>query len=114
MTWAGLLGRWVEFAQSAVALPDDQQSGRWKRAVSDLIGLSALSMALEEADQLPEAERALAVDRAGVLLKRHKRNLNEIFGLESLHPQIRQWIDQAEQSLDRLVSEQGDGYDTGS
>ena len=114
MTWAGLLGRWVEFAQSAVALGDDEQSGRWKRAVADLIGLSALSMALDEADQLPSAERSLAVDRAGVLLKRHKRNLSEIFDLEPMHPQIIQWIQQAERSLDRLVAEQGDGYDAGS
>jgi hypothetical protein len=98
LTWAALLGRWVEFAQSAVALPDDAQGRRWKRAVPAIIGLQAVAMALQEAPELPADERALGIDRARLLIERHTRELHEIFeptGDQPLHPMLVELITDA-------------------
>jgi hypothetical protein len=111
LTWAALLGRWVQFAQSALALPDDAAGQRWKQAVPDIIGLQALAMALAEADGLPLAERQLAVDRTSVLLDRHKSRLDSIFGSEPLHPSLRELVGDASEALQRLVAAGSDGYD---
>jgi hypothetical protein len=29
LTWAGLLGQWLDFARASVALPDDAEGRRW-------------------------------------------------------------------------------------
>ena len=79
LTWAALLARWVNFARSAVALPDDAQGRAWKSAVPDIIALQAVTMALGELDQLPTEERALGLDRAQVLIDRHGQNLRSLF-----------------------------------
>ena len=42
LTWAALMGRWVDFAQSALALPDTAEGHAWKQAVPAIIGLQAL------------------------------------------------------------------------
>lgn len=95
LTWAALLGRWVEFARSAVALPDDAEGQAWKQVVPDVIGLQAVAMALREADQLAPDERALAVDRARLLIERHTRNIHEAFGTTDLHEQLVELITDA-------------------
>ncbi|MEO1236716.1 MAG: hypothetical protein AAFX76_08010 [Planctomycetota bacterium] len=71
MTWPVLLGRWVDFARSAVALPDNAAGRRWRASVADIIQLQAVWFALRQLDELDPAERALGVDRAGVLIERH-------------------------------------------
>src|SRR5688572_14289249 len=98
LTWAVLLGRWVNFARSAVALPDDAQGRAWKAAVPDIIGLQAVTMALDELDQLPPDEQALGLDRGHVLVERHARNLRSLFP-QDLHPMLRDLIDEATQGL---------------
>lgn len=76
-SWASLLGRWTEFAQSAVALPSEGEAGRWKRVVPDVIGLQALCFALGDVDGLAGQERALGLDRAAVLIRKHAGAINE-------------------------------------
>lgn len=95
LTWAALLGRWVEFARSAVALPDDAEGRAWKQVVPDVIGLQAVTMALRDADQLDADERALAVDRARLLIERHTRTIHEAFGTTELHDQLVELITDA-------------------
>jgi hypothetical protein len=98
LTWAALLGRWITFARSAVALPDDAHGRAWKAAVPDIIGLQAVAMALGELDQLPADERALGLDRAQILVDRHTRNLSTLFA-DDLHPMLRELIQEAQESL---------------
>ena len=100
LTWAALLARWVNFARSAVAMPDDTQGRAWKSAVPDIIALQAVTMALGELDQLPTEERALGLDRAQVLIDRHGRNLRSLFPNE-LHPMLAEMIDEADAALSR-------------
>ena len=71
LTWAALLGRWVDFARSALALPDDPDGRRLRACVPDIIMLQAVWCALRELDDLEGAERALGLDRAAVLIDKH-------------------------------------------
>lgn len=77
LTWSALLGKWTEFAQAAVALPDDPEGERWKRAVPSVITLQAVTQALSEIDLVHADERELALDRAEMLCREHVAKLNE-------------------------------------
>ena len=79
-TWAALLSRWLDFARAAVALPQDGEGDRWRRSVSPAITLQAVTMALGEVEKLDPQERALARDRASVLIERETTALGEIWG----------------------------------
>lgn len=92
LTWAALLGRWIDFAQSAVALPDDADGRAWKRSVPAIIGLQAIAMALRHADELPADERALGIDRARVGIDRYTADLRQAFGDGALHPMLSELI----------------------
>jgi hypothetical protein len=113
LTWAALLGRWVDFARSAVALPDDAEGRAWREAVPEIIGLQALAMALGEADQLDAEERALALDRSRILYRGHIDRLNELFGEDRTQwrPMLRELAEDAEQAIhdaERLTTEAAD------
>lgn len=95
LTWAALLGRWIELAQSAVALPDNAQGRAWKQAVPQIIGLQAVTLALGEADQLTADERALGLDRARILIERHTQLLHALFDPQPMHPMLAELIDDA-------------------
>ncbi len=91
LTWAVLLGRWIEFAQAALALPADENGRAWKAAVPDIIALQAICMALGELGELDADERALGVDRSRVLFEKHEANLRGLFGAGP-HPIIGELI----------------------
>ncbi len=99
LTWAALLGRWIEFARSAVALPDDADGRAWKQAIPAIIGLQAVCMALREVDDLPADERALGLDRADLLIQQHTAELHAAFDRLSLHPMLIELIDDAAKTL---------------
>lgn len=95
LTWAALLGRWVEFARSAVALPDDAEGRAWKRSIPAIIGLQAVAMALSHHDDLDAEQTAVGIDRARVLIERHTGELHEAFGDAALHPMLVEMIEDA-------------------
>jgi hypothetical protein len=95
LTWAALLGRWVEFARSAVALPDDRAGRRLRESVPDLIMLQAVWFALGQLDELPPDERALGLDRAALLIEKHAGSLRSRWEVEPLPEQVRALIDDA-------------------
>lgn len=101
LTWAALLGRWMEFAQTAVALPDDTEGRAWKQAVPAIIGLQAVTMALREVSDLPDDERALGLDRAEILIDRHADELRTIFTGAAMHPMLSELMDDARTALRR-------------
>lgn len=91
LTWAVLLAKWTEFAGSAVALPRSGETGLIRQSVTDIIALQAVWFSLRQMDELSDAERALGIDRAGVLIGRHRAAIQARFagkdlpeGLESL------------------------------
>lgn len=76
MTWAALLGRWLDFARASVALPKDTAGQRWRQSVAPIITLQAVIFALRQLDDLPEDERALGLDRAEILIRQESAGLN--------------------------------------
>lgn len=104
MTWTALLGRWIEFARSAVALPDDAEGRAWKQSVPAIIALQAVAMALGEADRLDPDQRALGIDRSRLLIERHTGELQAAFGETPLHPMLQELIDDANAAVERAES----------
>jgi hypothetical protein len=102
LTWAVLLGRWVDFARSALALPDHQQGRALKASVPDLVMLQAVWFALQHLGDLPTDERALGIDRAQVLIERHAEALEQRFADQPMPEQIRELIDDAWAQLHRV------------
>lgn len=93
LTWAVLLARWTDFARSAVALPEAGQPGLVRRSVTDIITLQAVWFALRQMDELSDAERAMGLDRAGVLIERHRGAIRARFGEETLPEDLESLLD---------------------
>lgn len=69
LTWTGLLTQWVRFAQASLALPADVEGERWRASVPAIINLQAVTFALADLDRLDQDERALALDKAELLIR---------------------------------------------
>ena len=102
LTWAALLGRWVEFARSAIALPDDETGVKLRQAVPDLIMLQAVAFALENLGELESSERALGIDRAEVLIEKHVASLEELWPSEK-PAALCELVDDAREALRRAL-----------
>ena len=84
LTWAVLLARWTDFARSALALSEEGEPGLVRQSVTDIITLQAVWFALGQMDELSPAERAMGLDRAGVLIRRHREAIDARFGQNPL------------------------------
>jgi len=93
LTWAVLLGKWTEFAQTAVALPTDGEGGRWRDAVASVITLQAVTHALAELDEIDPAERSVALDRAEIACREASGRLHELWRGEALPEEVGALID---------------------
>ncbi|MEM6504300.1 MAG: hypothetical protein AAGC44_14000 [Planctomycetota bacterium] len=93
LTWAVLLARWTDFARSAVALPEDGGPGLIRQSVTDIITLQAVWFALKQMDDLSDVERALGLDRAGVLIQRHRDAIQTRFNGQPLPEDLQSLID---------------------
>ena len=100
VTWAVLLGHWVDFARSALALPDDAAGRRLRASVPDIIMLQAVWHALGEVDGLDPDQRALGIDRAEVLIDKHAAALHDRFGNDALPDLVAELIDDARARLE--------------
>lgn len=114
LTWAALLGRWLDFAKSALALPRDAVGEALRQSVPDIIMLQAVCCALQGLADLPADERALGLDRAELLIDKHAAALRQRWadGPDSarsatgpLPPQLLELIDDARANL---AAAQGD------
>lgn len=99
LTWATLLGRWLDFARASVALPKDAQGLRWKASVAPVITLQAITFALGQLNDLPEDERAFGLDRAEILLRQESGNLNTTWRGEPMAPAILELMSDAARAL---------------
>ncbi|MBI1337410.1 MAG: hypothetical protein GC164_10660 [Phycisphaera sp.] len=95
LTWSVLLGNWIEFARSAVALPENDEGHRWRASVADLIALQAVWFALGQLDRLDPVEVPVALDKALVLIDRHATALESRWGSEQVPAQVRGLIGDA-------------------
>jgi hypothetical protein len=109
MTWAALLARWTQFARASVAFPKDAEGDRWRASVAPVIGLQATTFALAEMDELPPDERALGLDRAGLLVRTHATDLHAQWRGEPMPDALREVVDDAQHAL-TLARERGTEY----
>lgn len=96
LTWAVLLARWTDFARSAVALPEEGEGGLVRQSVTDIITLQAVWFSLRQMDELSDPERAIGLDRAGVLVERHRRAIKARFGEIPLPEGLQSLLDDVE------------------
>lgn len=100
-TWPALLAHWTDFARASLALPKTGEGDRWRAAVPAIIGLQAVAFALGDLDCLaprpgdPAGERALALDRADMIIRRHAAELHELWRGEPLHTELAVLIEDA-------------------
>lgn len=99
-----MLGRWMDFARAAVALPEAGEGGRWRRAVAPIIGLQAITHALSELDTLDRAQRRVGLDRAAVLIADHTREIHDIWRGEPIPDELRVLLADARATLSAATS----------
>lgn len=99
LTWTGLLGQWMQFAQASLALPDDAQGPRWRASVPAVINLQAVTFALADLDRVSASERALALDKAEILIRQSSGQLNEIWSGQSMSAQLSEIAADAQAAL---------------
>ena len=95
LTWTALLSKWIEFAQSSVALPDDAEGQRWRKCVPSIITLQAVTFALGDLERLPTEERPLARDKAEILIRDHLRRIETVWRGVGLPPMLLEIVEDA-------------------
>ncbi len=98
LTWAALLGRWLDLAAASTALTEDQDGPRWRRSLPSLITLQAIVFAMDEFDQLPQEEQPVALDRSEVLVNEARVQLEETWG-EELPLALQEALDDADAAI---------------
>jgi hypothetical protein len=99
ITWTGLLAQWMRFAQASLSLPRDATGERWRASVPPIITLQAVTFALADIDHLPHDERALALDRAELLITQNTEQLRGMWRDEMLPRAIAEIVDDARTAL---------------
>ncbi len=79
LSWAALLGRWLDLAAASTALTDAQHGPQWRGSISSLVTLQAIVFALGEFDRLDEDERPVALDRSEVLVAESRDQLLDLW-----------------------------------
>lgn len=80
LSWAALLGRWLDLAAASTVLGEDQDGPQWRRSISSLVTLQAVVFALEEFHALEGEEKPVALDRAEVLVDDAREQLLDTWG----------------------------------
>lgn len=103
LTWTVLLGRWVEFAKSALALPDDEEGRVLRESVPDIIMLQAVWFALQHLDEVRSDQRAVGIDRAELLIDKHSQALTARWHHQVMPPMLHELIADARQQLQAVA-----------
>lgn len=103
VTWAGLLGSCMEFARSAVSLPESGEAGHYRRSVPAIISLYAVTHALGDIGRLQPDEIPLALDRADLLIEEAAAALLLIWG-EAVPESLAPFVLDAVEALDRALA----------
>ena len=102
MTWTVLLGRWVEFARNALALPESGQGQLLRESVADIIMLQAVWFALQHLSELSNDQRALGIDRAALLIPKHTQAIHRRWAEQTMPPTLVDLIEDVRQQLVRV------------
>ena len=100
-----MLGRWVDFARSAAALSTEGPAGLLRASVTDIITLQAIWFALGHLSDLSTEEQAIGLDRAQLLLDKHRASLHSRFA-GKVPPQIEEVIADVETKLAEALADE--------
>ncbi len=103
VTWSVLLSKCTRFAQASVAFPKGELGDRWRASVAPMIGLQSIAFALGEAATLPVDERLLGIDRAGLMIRAHSKELDETWRAEPMPEELLELIADARAVLERAA-----------
>ncbi len=112
ITWTTLLAHFTALAKASLSLPKDASGDRWRAAVPAIVSLQAVTHALGELDAIDEpstirprktgghsrdnggggGERAVALDKAEILIRRDSHALRELWGHQPLHAELAEII----------------------
>ncbi|MFG0258127.1 MAG: hypothetical protein ACF8GE_09520 [Phycisphaerales bacterium JB043] len=101
IAWSALLARWIDWARSSVALPDDAEGSGWKSSLPHLIALQAITHALDELPSVIPADRPLALERAQVSIRSHAGDVHACWAGHPLPSSILTIVDEAHHALAR-------------
>ncbi|MBS0187653.1 MAG: hypothetical protein JSS51_06260 [Planctomycetes bacterium] len=107
-TWSSLLAVWSDFARAAGALPKDGNLGLLRRSVPAIIGLQAVTHALEHIDQLPPEEYSSGQDRASLTIRTLATELESIWRDDAMPKSLRELTSDAAAALEQT---RGAGYE---
>jgi len=111
LTWAVLLSKWVELAQSAAALGPDTQSQALRKLVPDIIMLQAVWHALNELEHLEMTEQKLGCLRALWLIDRHEKVIRDTWPDDQLPALLQELIADAKEAYEKACKHVSD-HDT--
>jgi len=103
-TWSGLLAVWSDFARAAGALPKTGDLGLLRRSVPAIIGLQSLTHALEHIDCLPPDEYCSGQDRAALITRTLRAELESIWRFDAMPATLTEMLVEAETVLQRTHS----------
>ena len=99
LTWTGLLAQWIQFARASLALPEESEGPRWRASVASIINLQAVTFALADLDRLRSEERALALDKGELLIRRSAAELQRIWLPSALPDALEEIVADAQLAL---------------
>lgn len=94
-----MLGRWTDLARASLALPRGAEGDRWRAATPGIIGLQAVTYALGDLAALSAEERAVGIDRAEILIRRHEAELAALWDGSDMHPELAALVADARAAL---------------
>ena len=103
VSWAALLGRWMDFARASTALPQTRTGDQWRASVAPMITLQAVTFALSELEQVEPSERLLGWDRGEMLCQEAMETLDGVWGPKA-PSEIVETLEQAEAALEDVLN----------
>ena len=100
-TWTVLLAKWTALAKAALALPETDDAERWRRCLPAIINLQAVERALEELDDvIEEDDRAVALDKAEILIRESAADIHDAWPAMSLPESLAETIEAAREAIE--------------
>jgi len=99
LTWSSMLAKWTEFAKASTALPEDGDGPHWRACVVPIVNMQAMIAALGELDQLPRAQRPVAIDASETLLREQVAMIHEAWAGEVIPDALRELMEESRQTL---------------
>ncbi|MBG81422.1 MAG: hypothetical protein CMJ39_12040 [Phycisphaerae bacterium] len=102
LSWAALLGKWMDFAKASTVLPDTVEGHQWRASVAPMITLQGITFAMAELEQVEASQRLLGWDRGELLVDQASIELDECWGPD-LPSSVLETIQSAESALTDVI-----------